>query len=188
MSQVLRWPLLTVDEFFDWEPPPRLMDFIWELGDDEPVCMAPPGLNHAAIQRQAAMLLGLHLRSDRPSCRVLTTPGIIPKIRARANYRIPDPGVSCGPFTDGRSMTDPVLLVEILSPSNEAGTRANVWTYATIASGQEVLILSSTSIRAEILGQGDDAPIIVATNETLRLDSFGYEPPLSEFYATTDLG
>ena len=100
---------MTVDEFFDWEPPPGLKDFIWELVDGEPVCMAPLGLNHAAIQSQAAMPLGLHLRTNRPSCRVLTTPGVIPKIRARANYRIPDLGVSCGPFTDGRSMTDPVL-------------------------------------------------------------------------------
>jgi hypothetical protein len=52
---------------------------------------------------------------------------------------------------------------------------------------QEVLILSSTAIRAEVLRQGDDTPAIVAGNETLRLQSIGYEGCLADFYATTDL-
>ena len=40
-------------------------------------------------------------------------------------------------FTDGRSLADPLLLVEILSPSNEAKTRVNEWAYATIPSVRE---------------------------------------------------
>jgi Uma2 family endonuclease len=187
MSQALRRPLLTVDEFHDWEPPPGLEDRRWELVDGDPECMAPPGINHGAIQSQAAMLFGLHLRDHRPTCRVVTTPGVIPHLRSRFNERVPDLGISCAPFTDTRSLVDPVLLVEILSPSNEAKTRANVWAYATIASVQEVLILSSAAIRAEVLRQGDETPGIVVGNETLRLDSIGYEGPLADFYATTDL-
>jgi Uma2 family endonuclease len=187
MSQVLRRPLLTVDEFYDWEPPPGLEDRRWELVDGEPECMAPPGVNHGAIQSQVGMLLGLHLRSYRPSCRVITTPGVIPHLRARFNHRVPDLGISCAPFTDSRSLVDPVLLVEILSPSNEAKTRANVWAYATIPSVQEVLILSSTAVRAEILRQGEDTPVIVVGDETLCLESIGYEGRLADFYATTGL-
>jgi Uma2 family endonuclease len=187
MSQALRRPLLTVDEFHAWEPPPGLEDRRWQLVDGEPECMAPPGVNHGAIQNQVGMLLGLHLRTHRASCRVVTTPGVIPHLRARFNERVPDLGVSCAPFTDSRSLVNPVLLVEILSPSNEAKTRANAWAYATIPSVQEVLILSSTAIRAEVLRQGDDTPAIVAGNETLRLQSIGYEGCLADFYATTDL-
>jgi Uma2 family endonuclease len=187
MSHALRRPLLTVDEFHDWEPPPGQEDRRWELIDGEPVCMAPPGVNHGAIQSQAAMLLGLHLRTHRPSCRVITTPGVIPHLRARFNHRVPDLGISCGPFTDSRSLVDPVLLVEILSPSIEAKTRANAWAYATIPSVQEVLILSSTAVRAEVLRQGDDTPAIVDGDETLCLESIGYEARLADFYATTGL-
>lgn len=84
-------------------------------------------------------------------------------------------------------MVDPVLLVEILSPSNEAKTRANAWAYATIPSVLEVLILSSTAIRGEILRQDDETPTIVVGNEPLCLQSIGYEGPLADFYATTDL-
>lgn len=178
---------MTVDEFYDWEPPPGLEKHRWELVDGEPVCMAPPGLNHAAIQSMAIILLGLHLRTNRPTCRVLTTPGVIPRVRPKVNHRIPDIGVSCGPFVDGRATENPVLLVEVLSPSNEEATRSNVWAYATIPSVQEVLILSSSAIRAELLRQGDEIPIIVEGSEMLRLDSIGFEAPLSDFYATTGL-
>ena len=187
MSQALRRPLLTVDEFQDWEPPPGLEDCRWELVDGEPECMAPPGINHGAIQSQAAMLFGIHLRTHLPSCRVITTPGVIPHLRSRFNERVPDLGISCAPFTDSRALVDPVLLVEIPSPSNEAKTRANAWAYATIPSVQEVLILSGTGVRGEILRQGDETPVIVVGNETLCLHSIGYEGRLVDFYATTDL-
>lgn len=187
MSQALRRPLLTVDEFQDWEPPPGMEDLRWELVDGEPVAMAPPGLNHGAIQNQVGMLLGLHLRDHRPSCRVITTPGVIPRLRARFNERIPDLGVSCGPFTDGRTLADPVLLVEILSPSNETKTRSNAWAYATIPSVQQVLILSSMAMRAEVLHRDEETPEIVVGTEILRLDSIGYAGRLADFYTTTDL-
>jgi Uma2 family endonuclease len=187
MSQALRRPLLTVDEFQDWDPPPGMEDWRWELVDGEPVAMAPPGINHGAIQAQSAFLLTAHLRAHRPTCRVIITPGVIPQLRARFNERIPDLGVSCRPFTDGRSLADPILLVEILSPSNETKTRANAWAYATIPSVQEVLIFASTAVRAEVLRRDDETPDIVVGTETLRLTSIGYAGPLADFYATTDL-
>ena len=111
---------------------------------------------------------------------------MIPRLHSRFNERVPDHGVSCGPFTEGRIWADPVLLVEILSPSNEAKTRANAWAYATIPSVREVLILSSTAVRAEILRQGEETPDRRRT-ESLRLTSIGYAGPLAEFYATTNL-
>jgi Uma2 family endonuclease len=187
MSQALRRPLLTVDEFHAWEPPPGLEDRRWELVDGEPACMAPPGVNHRAIQNQVGMLLGIHLRTYRPSCRIITTPGVIPHLRSRFNERVPDLGVSCAPFIDSRALVEPVLLVEILSPSNEAKTRANAWAYATIPSVREVLILSSTAARGKILRQGDDTPTILVGREPLRLESIDYSGCLADFYATTDL-
>jgi Uma2 family endonuclease len=187
MSQALRRPLLTVDDFQDWEPPPGMEDLRWELVDGEPVAMAPPGVNHGAIQGMASFLLIQHLLIRRPNCRLIVTPGVIPQLRSRFNERIPDLAVSCGAFTDGRSLADPVLLVEILSPSNEAKTRANAWAYATIPSVQEVLILGSTSVWAEVLRQGEETPVILTGSDILRLNSIGYEGPVADFYATTDL-
>ena len=43
---------------------------------------------------------------------------IVPGVRASRNRRVPDLGVTCAP-------PEPILLIEILSPSNEAETRTN---------------------------------------------------------------
>lgn len=42
-------------------------------------------------------------------------------------------------------MSDPVLLMEILSPSDAQQTWANVWAYATIPSVTEILVVSGTA-------------------------------------------
>ncbi|MFL5256140.1 MAG: Uma2 family endonuclease, partial [Rhodopila sp.] len=87
---------------------------------------------------------------------------------------------------------DPVLLIEILSPSNEAETRANIWAYTTIPSVQEILAVHSTRIEAEPLRRGPDGnwpeiPEVVTGAETLRLASIGFATPLAAFYRTTAL-
>jgi hypothetical protein len=43
--------------------------------------------------------------------------------------------IGSGHDEEESALTDPVLLIEILSPSNQAETWANVWAYATIPSG-----------------------------------------------------
>ncbi len=187
MSRAAGRPSMTVEAFHDWQPLASLEERRRELVDGEPVCMAPPGVNHGAIQSQPSLLTGLHLRTHRPSCRVVRTPGVTPDLRSRFHQRVPDLGVSCAPFTDPRSLPDPVLLVEIPSPSNEAKSRANAWAYATIPSVMEVLLLSSTAVQAELLRRGDEMPLIAAGDDLLRLDSIGYEGRLADFYATTDL-
>lgn len=48
-------------------------------------------------------------------------------------------------------LTEPVVLIEIVSPSNEADTRRNVWAYTSIPSAAEILLLSSTSMSGELL-------------------------------------
>ena len=53
--------------------------------------------------------------------------------------------------TEEYDVTNPVLIVEVLSPSNRAETWLNVWSYTTIPSLSEILILSSTAIKAELL-------------------------------------
>ena len=47
--------------------------------------------------------------------------------------------------TEESALADPVLLIEILSPSYQAETWANVWAYATIPSVQEILVLKTAS-------------------------------------------
>jgi Uma2 family endonuclease len=128
----------------------------------------------------------------RPGCRVITTPGVIPRGKSDTNVRIPDLGVTCSPIRVSGTLPDPLLLIEILSPSNEAKTRANVWAYISIPTVREVLLLSSTAIRAELLRRDAEAawpdmPEMVTGTQPLRLDSIGFEVMLSDLYATSSL-
>jgi Uma2 family endonuclease len=85
-----------------------------------------------------------------------------------------------------------VLLIEILSPGNEADTRENVWAYASIPSVQEILIVHSTRLAAELLRRQSNAiwpeePEEVGPNGTLRLESIDLTCPLIDLYARTHL-
>ena len=193
MSTSLRLPQrMTVAEFHDWQPPDPFQDRRWELVDGEPACMAPPSIDHGAIQSEIARLIGNWLVAHRPSCRVITTPGVIPRIKSDTNERVPDLGVTCSPPRAARTLSDPILLIEILSPSNEARTRANVWAYCSIPSVAEVLLLSGTSVAAELLRrdaeQGwPELPEQLGANAALHLDSIGLTITLRDLYATSSL-
>jgi Uma2 family endonuclease len=182
---------MTVDEFLAWQPPER-GDHRWQLVDGEPVCMAPASENHAMIQAQAARLIGNHLAANRPNCRLGVAPGVVPRVRSAVNARMPDVGVTCAPPQGAHMMEGAVMLLEILSPSNKAMTRDNVWAYATIPTVQEILLLASTRIEAELLrrdaaGAWPEEPQIIRDGQELELASIGFRAPLRDFYATTSL-
>lgn len=116
----------------------------------------------------------------------------MPRVRSTTKHRIPDLGVTCSPPSGGQVVTDPVLLIEILSPPNEALTRANVWAYTTIPSVAEILLLGGVRVEAELLRRGADgswpeAPAFLGAEGDLELASIGFRAPLRGFYRTTDL-
>jgi Uma2 family endonuclease len=82
-----------------------------------------------------------------------------------------------------------VLQIEILSPSNRSETWTNVWAYTTIPSMQEILVLHSTAVRAEMLrrdadGNWPERPEVLEGG-TLELLSIGLQLPLATPYAST---
>jgi Uma2 family endonuclease len=87
---------------------------------------------------------------------------------------------------------EPILLVEVLSPSNEVETWANIWAYTTIPSVIEILVVSSTKIEAELLRRRDDGswpeiPEHIGADDDLRLASVDFSIVLREIYRTTAL-
>jgi Uma2 family endonuclease len=180
---------MTLPEFLSWEPR-NPTDARWQLVDGEPVAMAPGSETHGALQAEIGALLRNHLLATARSCRLITEAGIVPRIRANRNFRIPDLAVTCAPPGQGIAVPDPVLLVEILSPGNEAQTRANIWAYTTIPSVQDILAIHSTRVEAELLTRLPDGswpaePDIIAGAGSLTLTSIGYTTPLTAFYRTT---
>ncbi len=84
-----------------------------------------------------------------------------------------------------------MLIVEILSPSNRAETWVNVRAYTSIPSVQEILMLSSTEIRAYTLrreadGSWPDIPSTTADGDLVPA-SVGLTVALARFYRTTRL-
>lgn len=179
---------MTVAEFLEWCPQDGQR---WELIDGEPRAMAPAKIAHAVLQNELGALLRNHLLDRGLPCMALANPGIIPRIRAGMNVRIPDLAVTCAPLalTDPH-LTDPVLVVEILSPSNEAETWANVWAYTTIPTVREILVLHTVTMRAELLrrdpaGDWPPEPAQVTEGDTLTLASIGgFATPLPALYRT----
>jgi Uma2 family endonuclease len=181
--------LMSTDEFIAWNAGDGQT---WQLVDGEPQAMAPTSRTHGALMTEVGRLLGNHLAERGRPCTALTQPGIVPRANAARNFRIPDLAVTCtGYDTEEYAVADPVLIVEILSPSNKAKTWANVWSFTTIPSVQEILILHSDAIGAELLRRLPDGtwppdPQAIATGE-LHLDSIDFRVALPALYRTTRL-
>ncbi len=196
MSAALKLPPgppghMTVTEFLAWDSGDR-SGRLWQLQDGIAEAMAPGSRNHGAIQSELARIIGNHLLAARPGCSVLTTPGIVPRIRSADNVRIPDLVVTCVPSRGERLVEAPVLVIEVLSPSNADETWANVWSYTTMPSVEEILVISSTSATADLLRRGADgawpeAAMRIGGSDMMHLSSIGLELPLQAAYRTTDI-
>jgi Uma2 family endonuclease len=190
MSATTKLPThLTVAEFLAWHAPAGAA---WQLVDGEPQAMAPASRTRGSLQSELAWLLTSHFRSTGSPCVAVTGAGIVPRTMSAANFRIPDLAVTCTGYSAEESvLADPVLIVEILSPSNRAETWASIWAYTSLPSVQEILILSSTEIRADLLrrdahGDWPDRPAAL-TDGDLALASIGLTAPLASLYRSTRL-
>lgn len=180
---------MTIEQFLAWNPGG---EETWQLVDGEPRAMSPPSPTHGRLQTRVARLIDEHLERQGGRCTVVIAPGVLPRVRASDNLRVPDLAVTCGdPDTEGAWVVDPVVVVEILSPSNQAETWINVWAYATIPAVQEILVLGSTEVWAKLLRRQADGtwPSDLETVRTgdLALDSIGFRHPLADLYRTTRL-
>jgi Uma2 family endonuclease len=185
----LHLPPMTVEEFLAW--PGDGSPHTHQLIEGEPVAMAPASDAHGTIQANLARLIGNHLEARRPGCRAVTEPGIVPRLRSRENVRVPDLAVTCAPPELGRHLVeDPVLVVEMLSPGNARETREAVWSYATLPSVHEILLVRSVGIGAELWRRAPDGswpaePALLGPGDALALASVGFEAPLAGLYRGT---
>lgn len=120
----------------------------------------------------------------------MTKPGIQPRVGAGLNVRIPDLAVTCSPIllTD-KLMHEPILIIEILSPSNHAETWANVWSYTTIATVRQIAVVHVALQRIDLLvrqpdGLLPDNPETIIAPGHIRFASIGFEHPVAGFYRT----
>jgi Uma2 family endonuclease len=173
---------MSLDEFLVWDDG---TDTRYELVAGFPLAMAPGMEEHGVLAARLAARLESALAGRRP-CRAVAEAGILDPDRADMFFVV-DIGVTCAPHERRRQyMQDPILLVEILSPSTERHDRkVKIPAYQRIASVQEILLVDSDSRYAEIhRRQGEQwiIQIITKPDGTIQLSSVGIEIAMSDLY------
>ena len=155
--------------------------------------MAPASRTHGAIQAELCRrLIANHLAERSSLCGVLANAGVVPRVQAEHYVRIPVLAVICSEYEPEEPViANPVLIVAILSPTDEAETWANVWVNTTIPSVREIVVLRTVSIGADRLRRRPDGfwswtPEAIDA-EDLALESIGFRAPLTALYRTTRL-
>lgn len=174
---------MTVAEFLAWNSGD---DRHYELVDGRPVAMAPPSRAHRLIAGQLLRHLGNRV-SGRGPCSVEPEAGIRPA-GSHDTYLEADLAVSCAPYEAGQQETpDPVLIVEILSPSTDRHDRmVKVPKYRGIPSVREIVLVAQDRAYAEVHRRLEQdrwlVDLVIGLEATLHLDSIDLDLPLAEVY------
>jgi Uma2 family endonuclease len=185
----MRFDSMTVAAFLDWPGDGRK----YQLVDGELRATSPGSATHDTTQMTLGSLIREGLVAAGSRCRVVAEPGIATRVHARTNLRVPDLGVtSIADAPDQRTLPDPILLIENLSPGNARDTWDNVWVYATIPGVRGIVIVHATRVLAEVLRLGLDRiwpeeTDKVRRQDTLRLDSIDFACPMPDIYARPHL-
>jgi Uma2 family endonuclease len=137
-------PEMTLEAFLDWDGGGHVGKL--ELWEGRVRAMAPASATHGFIQGNIVTAFNIHLRARKSPCRAGTEGPIVPPMGMRRNARAPDVSVTCKPPGDDKLVVDPVLIVEVLSPSNEHETWESIRSLSGLMTLQEVLVVRSTRV------------------------------------------
>ena len=178
---------MTLVEFLRWEDG---TDTRYELIGGFPVAMAPPARAHGMLCARLGGMIDAALRSRRP-CSAQTEAGIARPDRDDTYY-VADLAVTCSPYQRGEQLVkDPILIVEILSPGTERhDRRIKLPAYRAIDSVNEILLIDSESLYAEILRREGDrwiTELVRGGDATLGLSSVELRIAMAELYEGIDI-
>lgn len=173
-------PRMTADEFLAWDDG---TDTRYELVGGEVFAMAPPAAAHGTVAVNIAITVGARL--GRP-CRMISEAGIRPSSRDDTCYQA-DLMITCVPPVPGEGIAhDPRVIFEVLSPSTATYDRgAKLPDYRSISTVQEIVLVSSTEMRAENWHRASEGWVVTdvnGTNAILCLSSINLEVPLGAIY------
>ena len=141
---------ITYAEYLDLE---RETGLRYEFVDGVAYAMAGGSFAHARITAAVIAELSALLRPGRGRCRVYSPDGKIHVLAGAKGYH-PDASVVCGPVVtapiDANAITNPTLIVEVLSPDTERNDRGSRFTaYQTLPSFRHYLLVSQDEHRVE---------------------------------------
>lgn len=186
---------LSVEEFLAWDDG---TDTIYELIDGrvvpkfgppdaaklELMSMSFPSRPHNTIAKNIAVEIAM---AGKAADWLIEGPAAV-RIPGREKVYLPDL-VIAPPNSmahNDRFVPDPVVIIEILSPTNTADeVFSKIWAYRTIPSVQELLIISARSIGAEVQRRAGDRWEIAASTDRsgfLPLGAIGIDLPMAGLY------
>jgi Uma2 family endonuclease len=174
---------MTVAEFLTWESGD---DLRYQLIHGRVVAMAPTTRIHQVLTGNLARIVGTALRNRKRECLLLLEAGLASG-RDDTAY-IADMAVSCSPIAtrDERLSADPILIIEILSPSTEEFDRTTkLFDYRSIPSVQEIVLVSQNRVFCEIhrrVEAGWMTDLLSGPDARLEIRSIQAEIPLGEIY------
>jgi len=173
---------MALEEFLRWE---NGTDTRYELIDGFPVAMAPPAEAHRILAARFVSRIDAALASRRP-CNAQIEPGVVRPDRA-ASYYVPDIAVTCEPNEPGRqAMVDPILIVEILSPSMErSDRRLKMSAYQKLDRVREIMLIDADSYHAELYRRENDhwgIQLVRGAESVLSLASVDLRISMSDLY------
>jgi Uma2 family endonuclease len=136
---------MTLAEFLEWDDG---TDRRHELADGIPIMMAPTLEAHGEL----AINIGAEIQGRlQPSCRVVGAAGISIPAR-RDTFYVADLAITCAPREPGRRMVaEPVVIVEVLSPSTGPVDRwRKVADYRTLPSVEAIVVAFADERRIEL--------------------------------------
>jgi Uma2 family endonuclease len=173
---------MTLEEFLCWDDG---TDTRYELIEGFPVAMAPPAEAHRILAVRLVSRIDAALAGRRP-CNAQIEPGVVRPDRADSYY-VPDIAVTCEPNEPGRqAMADPILIVQILSPSTErTDRRLKLPVYQAMESVREIMLIDADSHHAELYRRENNRwgiQLVRGIEATLFLASVDIQISMSELY------
>ena len=183
-------PRYTLEEYFELE---LASEERYEFFNGEVFCMSGVSHNHAQVESNLNLALRLALRER--GCRVFPA-NMRVKVPAAPPYRYPDLAVVCEKPNYEKiggidALTNPIVLVEVLSPSTEAYDRGDKFTYyKSIPSFREYLLVAQHRPHAThyVRQEGGkwDYEEINELSSSLHLPTLDCTLALSEVYLDVD--
>ena len=158
----------------------------WELVDGELVMMSEPTENHEQIAGNVGAPLKLAM--DAVGCRSYQGGMRVQRSsdsRGRDKTR-PDIVVRCGPRQNQTYLTDPLVVVEVLSPSTMDHDRGGkLKFYKSLPTLRHIALIYQDQMRVEHYERTDEGwrlEVLVSPDAILELDAVGFEIDLDRVY------
>ena len=177
---------LTDEEYFELD---QQEGVLYDLWDGEPFAMDVEAVTGGSIRHSLiALSVGRSLfdRTGSRGCRVFNS-DVRLQLGAKGDYCHPDVTLVCGPTPHERYIDNPILIVEVLSPTTESYDRGLKFErYRALASLQAYLLLTQERPHAELYQRTPEGLWSLSEASgpegVLRVGALDLDLPLAELY------